>query len=334
MLTKPNIQDQEIVICLQDDYALDVDKISFLPLGADLNTAVYRITTSRAKEYFLKLRNGEFLEASVSVPKHLADLGMKQVIPPIATKTRQLWASLGSFKAILYPFVEGHNAMEVNMSDQQWIEFGATMQRFHKVDIPQAITHGVPRETFSSTWRERVKTFLGRIEHEAFKEPIAERMSLFLKAKTDEILKIIKRAENLAHKLHKQPLLYILCHGDIHGWNLLLDHEGDLYVVDWDTLIFAPKERDLMFISAGLGDSGKTPLEEKNLFYQGYGQTEINHDAIAYYRFERIIEDIAVYCEQIFLSDEGEEDRLQSFEYLQSNFRPGGTIERAYHSDM
>jgi spectinomycin phosphotransferase len=48
---------------------------------------------------------------------------------------------------------------------------------------------------------------------------------------------------------------------------------------------------------------------------------------------ERIVEDIAVYCEQLFLTDEGGEDREQSLRYLQSNFSPGGTIEVAYKSD-
>ena len=54
---------------------------------------------------------------------------------------------------------------------------------------------------------------------------------------------------------------------------------------------------------------------------------------MAYYRYERIVEDIAVYCEQLFLSDEGGEDREQSLRYLASNFLPNNTIEIAYNSD-
>jgi spectinomycin phosphotransferase len=127
--------------------------------------------------------------------------------------------------------------------------------------------------------------------------------------------------------------LHILCHADIHGWNLIIDKEEALYIVDWDTLIFAPKERDLMFVGAGIWDSGRTAAEEESLFYRGYGQTKINQDAICYYRFERIIQDIAEYCEYIFLSDEGGEDRVQSLEYLQSIFLMNGAIERAYQAD-
>lgn len=329
MLIKPDLANAEIVTCLQSAYGLDVDKINFLPLGADFNTAVYRVNEA----YFLKLRCSAFSEASVMVPKYLADLGFKQIIPPIATHTGRLWADLGLFKAILYPYVEGKNGMEAKLSDQQWIEFGTTMKRLHRTDFPKDITKGIERETFSSTWRAVVKTFLEKIEVEFFKDHIAAQMALFLKSKSNEIHNIVDRAEVLASLLKKQPLDYVLCHGDIHLWNVFVDQDEELYMVDWDTLIFAPKERDLMFIGAGIGDSGRASHEEEILFYQGYGQTEINYNALAYYRFERIIQDIGEYCTQIFLSDGTAENRQQSFEYLKANFLPNGTIEKAYQLD-
>jgi spectinomycin phosphotransferase len=333
MLIKPNLKDEEIIACLRDAYGLTIEKVAFLPLGADFNTAVYRVITTDGADHFLKLRSGKFLEASVSVPKYLADLGIKQVIPPLATKTEQLWTSLASFKAILYPYIEGRNGVEAKLSDKQWIEFGAAIKKLHSVDIPSSITKGMPREAFSSKWRETVKAFLIRIENEVFEEPVAVKMALFLKSKRCEILKLVERAEELAITIQKKPLEYILCHADMHGWNLIVDKEDALYIVDWDTLIFAPVERDLMFVGAGIWDSGLTADEEESLFYQGYGQTKINQDVLAYYRFERIIQDIGDYCEYIFLSDEGGEDRMRCFEALQPVFLPNGSIERACQSD-
>lgn len=330
MLTEPDLKDEEIIACLRDAYGLTVDKVTFLPIGADFNTAVYRVTTTDGADHFLKLRSGEFLEASVSVPKYIADLGIKQVVPPIPTKTGELWTSLALFKAILYPYIEGCNGVEAELSEDQWTQFGATIKKLHSVDIPESITKDVPRETFSSKWRETVKAFLIRIESEVFEEPVAVKMALFLKSKISEILKLVERAEALAITIQKQQLDYVLCHADMHAWNLMVDKKNALYIVDWDTLIFAPKERDLMFIGAGIWDSGLSHDKEELLFYKSYGQTEINHDLLAYYRFERIIQDIGDYCEYIFLSDEGGDDRMQCLEHLQSNFRANGTIERAY----
>ena len=333
MLIKPDLKDEEIIACLRDAYELNVETIIFLPLGADFNTAVYRVTTNNGSDYFLKLRSGEFLEASVSVPKYLVDLGIKQVIPPLATKTEQLWTSLASFKAILYPYVEGRNGIEAKLLEDQWAQFGAAIKRLHSTDISSSITKDVPREMFSSKWRETVKAFLMRIESDVFEEPVAIKIALFLKSKSSEILKLVERAEKLATTIQKQPLDYVLCHADMHGWNLIVDKEAALYIIDWDTLIFAPVERDLMFVGAGIWDSGLTAAEEESLFYQGYGQTTINKDVLCYYRFERIIQDIGDYCEYIFLSDEGGEDRMRCFEALQPVFLPNGAIERACQSD-
>ena len=53
MSAKAHIKEEEIVRCLRDAYGLNVAKISFLSLGADLNTTVYRVTTSSKADYFL-----------------------------------------------------------------------------------------------------------------------------------------------------------------------------------------------------------------------------------------------------------------------------------------
>jgi spectinomycin phosphotransferase len=333
MLEKPDLQDDRIITCLQDEYGLSVVQIAFLPLGADQNTAVYRAIAEDGTPYFVKLRRGDFDESAVTVPKFLSDLGIKQIISSFTTRTGKLWACLDSFKVTLYPFVEGRNGFEVDLSDQQRIEFGKALKIFHTANIPSELTKGIRRETFSPQWRDKVKLFLERIENETFNEPVAAELAAFLKSRRNETLELVNRSERLAMALQTQSSKFILCHADIHGWNLLIDVNGALYMIDWDTLIFAPKERDLMFVGAGLGGNGHSLQEEEVLFYQGYGPTQVDPNGIAYYRYERIIEDIAVYCEQIFLSDEGGEDRKQSFKYLKSNFLPNSTIAIAYQSD-
>ena len=210
---------------------------------------------------------------------------------------------------------------------------GQLLKDFIPLISPSAITNSIRRETFSPQWRDIVKLFLERIENQTFNEPVAVELAAFLKTKRNETLELVNRSERLAQALEAQSPEFILCHADIHAWNLLIDVNGALYMVDWDTLIFAPKERDLMFVGAGLGGNGHSLKEEETLFYQGYGPTKIDAIGMAYYRYERIIEDIAVYCEQIFLSDQGREDREQSLENLKSNFLPNCTIEIACRSD-
>ena len=43
MLEHPDLQDEHIIACVQDAYRVSVVHVAFLPLGADRNTAVYRV---------------------------------------------------------------------------------------------------------------------------------------------------------------------------------------------------------------------------------------------------------------------------------------------------
>jgi spectinomycin phosphotransferase len=334
MLEKPDLQEERLISCLQDNYELPVLRVVFLPLGADRNTAVYRVIADDETPYFLKLRSGVFDETSVTLPKFLSDQGIEQIIAPLTTKTGQLWIGLDIFKVILYPFVEGRNGYEVGMSDRHWGEFGSALKRVHTTEVPPALMGRIRQETYSPQWREIVKTFLRRVRDDVFDDPVAVELAAFLDAKRDEILDLVRRAGQLARALQAQSPEFVLCHSDVHAGNVLIDASDAFYIVDWDDPILAPKERDLMFIGGGQGFVGHTAREEETLFYRGYGQTEIDPIALAYYRYERIVEDIAVYCEQLLLTSEGGEDREQSLRYLTSNFLPNSTIEIAYGSDM
>jgi spectinomycin phosphotransferase len=333
MLEKPDLADAKIVECLGDEFGLKITQMAFLPLGADVNTAVYRAVTRDGTPYFVKLRRGDFDEIAAVVPKVLHDQGMKQIIAPLLTRSQQLWSMLGEFNVMLYPFIEGHGGFEVNLSDQNWVEFGRALRAIHTAVLPQSILEHIRREAYSNQWREIVRGFQSQVETTTFADSVAAEFASFLKSKQAEIRHLVIRAEQLASVLQGQSLPFILCHADIHVGNLLITANDRLYVVDWDTITLAPKERDLMFVGSGLGGDGHTAEEEETLFYEGYGQTEIDPVALAYYRYERIVQDISAYCEQILLTDEGGEDRQEGLSQLQSQFLPGGVVERAHASE-
>jgi spectinomycin phosphotransferase len=112
---------------LRDEYGLNAAN-HLSSLGADANTAVYRAVADQAAPYFVKLRRGVFDATSVMVPKLLHDQGVMQIIAPLSTRSRHLWASLGEFKLTVSPFVEGHSGFEVDLSDRHWVEFGRALR--------------------------------------------------------------------------------------------------------------------------------------------------------------------------------------------------------------
>ena len=171
------------------------------------------------------------------------------------------------------------------------------------------------------------------IENKSFDDPTAAKLAEFIKSRRNEINHLIKRTEEIAAELQSQPLEFVLCHTDIHGGNILISNTEELYIVDWDNPLLAPKERDLMFIGSGIDNIWKSKREEA-IFYEGYGETDIDLKALTYYRYERVIEDLAVTCQQLLWSNEGGEDRERSYGWFTSNFEPGGTIEIAQRTDQ
>jgi len=145
MLEKPDLRDELLTIRLQDDYGVRATQVTFLPLGADLNTAVYRLSAEDGTPYFLKLRRGVFDELTVALPKFLHDRGIAQIIAPIERRTHQLWTCLDAYALILYPFIEGRNGYEVDLSEHQWVEFGAALKHIHTIALPPEIERRLPQ---------------------------------------------------------------------------------------------------------------------------------------------------------------------------------------------
>jgi len=332
MLEKPPLQDTRIADHVWQAYGLEIAQIEFLPLGADANSAVYRVVTDESVPYFLKLRKDNFEETSLVIPQFLHEQGIRQVIPPQKTRDDRLWSRLEAYHGTLYPFVEGRNGFEAALSDDQWIEFGAALKAIHTVTLPPTLQGRIGPETYTPRWREMVGNFQAQVEHTTYADPVAAEMAAFMQAHREEIRLVIERAEQLASTLQSQPLERVLCHSDVHAGNLLLSASGDLYIVDWDNPILAPKERDLMFIGGGVGDIWNSSREE-HLFYRGYGSKDVDLTALTYYRYERIIQDIAAYCQEILLTEEGGADRKQGLYYFTSQFMAGGVLEIACETD-
>ncbi|UCC53207.1 MAG: aminoglycoside phosphotransferase family protein [Anaerolineaceae bacterium] len=333
MLKQPDLKNQRIIACLREAYGLSVDQVAFLPIGADSKAAVYRVVADDGTPYFLKLKKGLFDETSLALTKFLGDQDIRPIIAPLTTKAGQLWTTFDAWSAILYPFIEGQNGYEVMLSDHHWGEFGVALRSIHALELPSALARRIRPESYSPQWRDTVKMFLEHIDEHGSGDPVAKRTAAFLMSKHDEILFLVGRAEELALVLQARSPEFVLCHADIHAGNVLINNDDAFYIVDWDEAILAPKERDLMFIGGGLMGHWYSPQEEESLFFRAYGQTSIDLVGLAYYRYERIIEDIAVICEQIFSVTGGAEDREQSFRWLVSNFRPNHTIELAYRVD-
>jgi spectinomycin phosphotransferase len=334
MLEQPNLPDVKIKTCLEQNYGLAVSGIQFLPIGNDSSAWVYRVDTVGSSAYFLKVKNGLVDPGSVLVPRYLKDHGLEQVVAAIPTINGLLWQPLQAFFLILYPFIDGRSGMEAGLTDQQWVEYGSFLRQLHAVVLQNELVSMLTYEMFIPKWSRVVREIQAKIAGNQVSDPYQKELAVFWSKRQDEIEKIAQRAEVLGRELQKKPHQNVLCHADIHTANLLISREAKMFVVDWDGVLLAPKERDLMFVVEAAVGGFSVRSKQEELFFKGYGITEIDPLALAYYRYEWVVQDIGDYGERVFLMpDVGDETKKASVQGLMAMFAPGDVVESAYLSE-
>ena len=332
MIEKSPLSEQRIIDCLKMNYGIEVATLTFLPLGADMNASVYKAQTHNQSSYFIKLKRGHHHDISAIIIELLRNAGIQQIIPIVKTSHGEATQHMGDFTLTVSPFVEGRDGFSRDLTDDQWITLGKVMKQIHEINVPLSIQAKIRRESYSPKWRQAVQSLYPLVESEPSGDMIAVSFLTFMKKHMASIYRLVDRAEQLAQMAQDQPSQYVLCHSDLHGGNILIDENDAIYIVDWDDPILAPKERDLMFIGGGVANLWNKPREEE-LFYKGYGDAEVNRALLAYYRHERIVEDIALYGQQLLLTTAGGQDRMDWFEQFITQFDPQGVVEIAFKTD-
>jgi spectinomycin phosphotransferase len=142
---------------------------------------------------------------------------------------------------------------------------------------------------------------------------------------------LVERFERLGRRLSAVNPAAVLCHTDIHGYNLIVTADGCFFIIDWDDAMLAPRERDLMFVLDGAAwRPAHSPAGAERLFQEGYGPVAVDEAALAYYRSLRAIEDIGDFAERVFLRpDLGDAAREEAAALFLASFGPDQSVEVA-----
>ena len=325
----PGLDLDTIAACLDAQYDLCVSAITFLPLGYDLNAAVYKVIADDRSAYFLKVRFGPVRESGLLVPWALSKRGIRNVLAPLQTRTSQLWCSCDGCSLILYPFIAGENALVAGMTDEQWREFGSTLRAVHSSGLAEEFRGRLPVETFALPSGALVRDILDLALTMEFENAVAAQFAAFWRENAARIREMLGRAEELGRQLQSRSFKHVLCHADIHAANILVSDDGQIYLIDWDGPLIAPRERDLLFVVGSVIARTVAPREEE-LFFAGYVPVDIDPEALIYYRYERIVEDLGEIGRSVML-DPSPSDQMRTDEsrLARSFFAPGGDIDHA-----
>jgi spectinomycin phosphotransferase len=329
MREQPSISGERLRAGLQAQYNLVLVALDFLPLGLDYRAGVYRIVNEQGMTYLLKVKSGTFYEPGCLVPGYLRDQGIASVVAPIPTRNHSLWSEIDNWTVMVYPFLEGETSWE-GMTDEQWMETGSILKEIHGTILPPSGFELLRKETFDpSSYARWVKTFEARYLQDLGGVSAAQyALGSSWHDNRPTIHAVLVFLEEVAKVLHGRNLPSVLCHADLHPANLLRDPVGHVHLIDWDEVMLAPKERDFLFIKESLADSQTLPGSPR--FFEGYGGPDIDWIALAYYRYERVLQDVIACAETVFLRDDvGEDSRTDEAQLFQDVLAEGGEIDAA-----
>jgi spectinomycin phosphotransferase len=117
-----------------------------------------------------------------------------------------------------------------------------------------------------------------------------------------DLLTRLHELGDIARALHP-PL--VLVHTDMTPNNILRTPQGELFIVDWEGVMLAPAEHDLIIFA---GEGFATLLSE---YYRLAGKPRLHPELFAYYFYRRNLEDITGFIISILHENTtAEEDRF------------------------
>ncbi|WP_344197894.1 phosphotransferase enzyme family protein [Kribbella karoonensis] len=275
------------------DFGLDVVQLTPVAYGADVAAQVWRAVTA-TNVYAVKW-SGAGTNTGHQVAAFLADSGLPGVPEMIRTSEGGLWSVHAKKRLTVTPWIDGPRAAEAGLTDEQWSEYGVLLRRVHDAEPPPRLREALPKHSHIDARMPAVADDVRR-RLEAPEGDVADELAAVWKQYDDVI------ADLCTNRPPAPTGPRVVCHGDPHLGNVLVD--GGLHLIDWDDVIFAPREQDLMFMLGGMGDVGPTTDAQREAFLTGYGPHSLDEEAVHYYRHVRAYEDVIGWSHQALTGPE------------------------------
>jgi Phosphotransferase enzyme family len=244
------------------------------------------------------------LRASLAAARALRDAGHTFVVAPVPAKDGELLIRVNdAYGVAVYPFVQGQSF--------QWAEFASPEHRLAVLGLLVEVhTAGVRwpalADDFAIPHRDELEaacTGAGVRDPGPYAQPLSE----LLTRHAAPLRRLLAQYDACVADAQADPARVVLTHGEPHPGNTMLTTEG-WRLIDWDTALIAPPERDLWSLDPGDGSicqayadaTGVTPLPA----------------LMALYRLRWDLADIAVDVSRFRRPHDGSAEDAKSWELL------------------
>jgi spectinomycin phosphotransferase len=239
------------------------------------------------------------------------DAGLSFVIAPTPAADGRLVVRLSDrYSLVVHPYLDGEPAGQDG-------EFALDEDRHAVLDMLiqiHAARTGQPRpDDFAVPKLDALRAMIDQTEADWDSGPYARPAQDLLEANMRDLSVLIDAYLGMASRVAAHPERMVITHGEPHASNVIIT-TGGLVLVDWDTALLAPPERDL----SHLADEDPSVLHR----YAEVTGTKIHDEALTLYKLWWDLSEIALYLDLFRSPHEDTADTRESWTNLRLFLRP------------
>ncbi|MGR6319155.1 phosphotransferase [Micromonospora soli] len=321
--------DARLAARVAEEFGLTLLTTVPVDLGADPAARLWRATTADGHDYAVKLTGGG-TPAGAVVTARLVRQGVPGIAAPLTTRDGRLGAVHDGRRLTVVPWVSDERAPAGGMRPAHWRGYGALLAAAHAVPVTAELAE-LPREdhthaAVAAAFR-RTDRRLRAVDDAA--DRWTRETAGHWRAAAADLARLLAAVDRLGAELRARPAELVVCHGDPHLGNLLLGADGQVWLIDWDDAVLAPRERDLMFVIGGGPAFAPRGRVDEAAFRAGYGPVEPDPVRLAYQLGVRALDDIWSWSADAADPGRAEADRVRALRIVVELLSPLGLVSLA-----
>ena len=321
VLTEPADLDRaELAAAVERHWALGGLRLDYLPVG-------FGSHHWRAGEWFITVddlsaghqpgpdpdASFEALDRAYRTAAVLRDdAGLDFVVAPVADSEGAVIRRLRDRYAVtVFPFVAGESSeWGPYESGDERRTMSAILARLHAAT--EQLPNGLPRvEGFALPARDGFEDALSDLDRAWTTGPFAERTRHLLRETGSGLEHLVRDYDALADDVRGRSDGWVITHGEPHRANVIRSPGRNRHLVDWDTTLLAPRERDLHMVL----DDDLTGWNE----YAADVPAELDEPTLRLYRRWWELSDITTFVDLFRRPHSRTEQTATSWEILADN---------------
>jgi spectinomycin phosphotransferase len=324
---KTPLPDSEALIraLLLEHWQLVVARVHFIPHGESAYS--YRVETEPGSTCYLKVvdrrtsagqRTADHMRFSLPLQRLVAEQRLGEVTAPLPRATTQgaLCITHGPLLFALYTFVAGETlANAYPMPPALVRRIGQALAALHMIHIPRQFQQHAAEDSLTAPFDLRLLADLASLSTiSAHDAAYLQQLREIIWPRRELICGFLARGQDYARRASQLEVRPVLCHGDPWGGNIILESTGQLVLLDWESAVLAPPERDAFLYMSG-SEADFAAFDAGYRAIQGEA-VRWHAEWLAYYAYRQQLRNLAQWLHDLLYEPLDEAQRAHDLKML------------------